>query len=126
MMSITWLLLATGVTGGMSLVFVLRWLHGWLFTPPSVAVHFSPEGGCTNAVVMAALWVLLPFLFGCSQKRPRDAALLGLVATVAALFGYWAMTVSPMEGVALRSAPSNRRARARGMERRRASAASPS
>jgi len=55
---------------------------------------------------MAALWVLLPFLFGCSQRRPRDAALVGLVATVAALFGYWAMTVSPMEGVALRSAPS--------------------
>ena len=51
MMSMTWLLLATGVTGGMSMVFVLRWLHGWLFTPPSVAVHFSPEGGCTNAVV---------------------------------------------------------------------------
>ena len=55
---------------------------------------------------MAALWVLLPFLFGSSQKRPREAALVGLVATVAALMGYWAMTVSPMEGVALRSAPS--------------------
>jgi hypothetical protein len=55
---------------------------------------------------MAALWVLLPFLFGCSQRRTRDAAVVGLVSTVAALFGYWAMTVSPMEGVALRSAPS--------------------
>ena len=55
---------------------------------------------------MAALWVLLPFLFGCSQKRPREAALVGLTATVAALLGYWAMTVSPMEGVALQSAPS--------------------
>jgi hypothetical protein len=55
---------------------------------------------------MAALWVLLPFLFGSSQKRPREATLVGLVATVAALAGYWAMTVSPMEGVALRSAPS--------------------
>ena len=55
---------------------------------------------------MAALWVLLPFLFGCSQRRPREAAFVGLVATVAALLGYWAMTVSPMEGVALRSAPS--------------------
>ena len=33
---------------------------------------------------MAALWVLLPFLFGCSQRRPRDAAVVGLVATVAA------------------------------------------
>jgi hypothetical protein len=55
---------------------------------------------------MAALWVLLPFLFGCSQRRPREAAFVGLVATAAALLGYWAMTVSPMEGVALRSAPS--------------------
>jgi phosphatidylserine/phosphatidylglycerophosphate/cardiolipin synthase-like enzyme len=51
MISMTWLLLATGFTGGMALVFVLRWLHHWLFTPPSVVVHFSPEGGCTNAVV---------------------------------------------------------------------------
>jgi hypothetical protein len=59
---------------------------------------------------MAALWVLLPFLFGCSQRRPREAALVGLVATVAALLGYWAMTVSPMEGVALHSAPSAARA----------------
>jgi hypothetical protein len=55
---------------------------------------------------MAALWVLLPFLFGCSQKRPREATLVGLTTTVAALLGYWAMTVSPMEGVALKSAPS--------------------
>jgi phosphatidylserine/phosphatidylglycerophosphate/cardiolipin synthase-like enzyme len=50
-MTMTQLLLATGFTGGMALVFVLRWLHNWLFTLPSVAVHFSPEGGCTNAVV---------------------------------------------------------------------------
>jgi phosphatidylserine/phosphatidylglycerophosphate/cardiolipin synthase-like enzyme len=50
-MTMTQLLLATGFTGGMALVFVLRWLHKWLITPPSVAVHFSPEGGCTNAVV---------------------------------------------------------------------------
>lgn len=50
-MSMTWLLLSTGFTGGMALVFVLRWLQHWLFTPPSVAVHFSPDGGCTNAVV---------------------------------------------------------------------------
>jgi phosphatidylserine/phosphatidylglycerophosphate/cardiolipin synthase-like enzyme len=50
-MSMTWLLLATGFTGGMALVFVLRWLYSALVTAPSVAVHFSPEGGCTNAVV---------------------------------------------------------------------------
>jgi phosphatidylserine/phosphatidylglycerophosphate/cardiolipin synthase-like enzyme len=50
-MSMTWLLLATGCSGGMTLLFMLRWLHNWLVTPPSVAAHFSPEGGCTNAVV---------------------------------------------------------------------------
>jgi phosphatidylserine/phosphatidylglycerophosphate/cardiolipin synthase-like enzyme len=47
----TWLLLSTGFTGGMTLVFVLRWLHNWIMTPPSVSAHFSPDGGCTNAVV---------------------------------------------------------------------------
>jgi phosphatidylserine/phosphatidylglycerophosphate/cardiolipin synthase-like enzyme len=35
----------------MALLFVIRWLLNWLFTPPSVDAHFSPEGGCTNAVV---------------------------------------------------------------------------
>jgi hypothetical protein len=55
---------------------------------------------------MSATWLLLPFVFGCTQDQPRRAALVGLVATVAALFGYYAMTVSPIEGVALRHAPS--------------------
>jgi hypothetical protein len=55
---------------------------------------------------MSALWLLLPFVFGATQDRPRRAALVGVVATVAALLGYYAMTVSPMEGVALRHAPS--------------------
>jgi phosphatidylserine/phosphatidylglycerophosphate/cardiolipin synthase-like enzyme len=47
----TWLLLATGFAGGLSFVFVVRWLRHWLFTPPSVAAYFSPEGGCAAAVV---------------------------------------------------------------------------
>ena len=54
---------------------------------------------------MAALWVLFPFAFGWTQDDPRRATLSGLVATVAALAGYAAMTVSPMEGVALQAAP---------------------
>jgi len=54
---------------------------------------------------MSAPWLLLPFAFGCTQDRPRRAAVLGLVATLAALAGYFAMTVSPMEGVALRQIP---------------------
>jgi hypothetical protein len=54
---------------------------------------------------MSALWLLLPFAFGCTQDRPRRAMLVGLVATVAGLVGYFAMTVSPVEGVALSDAP---------------------
>jgi hypothetical protein len=54
---------------------------------------------------MSALWLLLPFAFGCTQDRPRRAMVVGLVVTVSALVGYFAMTLSPMEGVALSSAP---------------------
>jgi phosphatidylserine/phosphatidylglycerophosphate/cardiolipin synthase-like enzyme len=46
-----WLLLATGFTGGMTILFVVRWVHNWWITPPVVAVHFSPKGGCTDAIV---------------------------------------------------------------------------
>jgi phosphatidylserine/phosphatidylglycerophosphate/cardiolipin synthase-like enzyme len=46
-----WLLVATGFTGAYSLLFLGRALHRRLATPPSVAVHFSPKGGCTEAVV---------------------------------------------------------------------------
>jgi phosphatidylserine/phosphatidylglycerophosphate/cardiolipin synthase-like enzyme len=46
-----WLLLATGFTGALTLVFLARRVHQWLVTPPAVAVYFSPKGGCTDAVV---------------------------------------------------------------------------
>jgi phosphatidylserine/phosphatidylglycerophosphate/cardiolipin synthase-like enzyme len=46
-----WLLLATGVTGGITLDFMVRWLYRKVFTPPSVMSHFSPKGGCTEAIV---------------------------------------------------------------------------
>jgi phosphatidylserine/phosphatidylglycerophosphate/cardiolipin synthase-like enzyme len=45
------MLLATGFTGALTLLFVGRILHRRLATPPSVDVHFSPKGGCTDAVV---------------------------------------------------------------------------
>ena len=48
---------------------------------------------------MSAPWVLLPFLFGCTLGRSRRPMVLGLVATVSALAGYFAMTISPIEGV---------------------------
>jgi phosphatidylserine/phosphatidylglycerophosphate/cardiolipin synthase-like enzyme len=46
-----WLLLATGVTGGITLDFLVRWLFRTIVTPPSVMSHFSPKGGCTDAIV---------------------------------------------------------------------------
>lgn len=48
---------------------------------------------------MSAPWLLLPFVFGCTLGRSRRPMLLGLVATLSALAGYFAMTVSPFEGV---------------------------
>jgi phosphatidylserine/phosphatidylglycerophosphate/cardiolipin synthase-like enzyme len=47
----TWLLIATGFTGAFTLLFLGRAVHRRLATPPSVAVHFSPKGGCTEAIV---------------------------------------------------------------------------
>jgi hypothetical protein len=54
---------------------------------------------------MSAPWLLLPFLCGLAQAVPRRAALAGLTVTVAALVGYFALTLSPLEGVALASVP---------------------
>jgi len=46
-----WLLLATGFTGGLTFVFLFRRLYHWLVTPLSLAVYFSPKGGCQEAMV---------------------------------------------------------------------------
>jgi len=53
---------------------------------------------------MSAPWLILPLAFGFTQRDPGRAALAGLLATGAALTGYFAMTLSPVEGVALRGA----------------------
>jgi len=50
-----------------------------------------------TAAQVSAPWLILPFAAGMTQWRPRRAAALGLVVTLSALFGYWAMTYSPME-----------------------------
>lgn len=49
---------------------------------------------------MAAPWFALPFLAGMTQQRTSRAIAVGLVVTVAALVGYFAMTCSPVENVA--------------------------
>jgi phosphatidylserine/phosphatidylglycerophosphate/cardiolipin synthase-like enzyme len=46
-----WLLLATGFTGALTLVFIVRWVARWLGTHLSIMPHFSPKEGCTDAVV---------------------------------------------------------------------------
>ncbi len=48
---------------------------------------------------LSAPWLILPFLVGATQGRPRRAAMAGSVITLSALAGYFAMTLSPMEGV---------------------------
>jgi phosphatidylserine/phosphatidylglycerophosphate/cardiolipin synthase-like enzyme len=47
----TWLLIATGFTGALTLLFLYRWVHRRLGIMPSVEVCFSPKGGCMEAVV---------------------------------------------------------------------------
>ena len=46
-----WLLIATGFTGAWTLLYLVRTAHHAWFTPPSVEAHFSPKGGCTDAIV---------------------------------------------------------------------------
>src|SRR5262245_12950596 len=47
----TYLLLATGFTGALTLGFLFRALRRRFATPQSVTVYFSPKGGCTEAIV---------------------------------------------------------------------------
>jgi phosphatidylserine/phosphatidylglycerophosphate/cardiolipin synthase-like enzyme len=47
----TWLLVATGFTGALTLVHFLHALRKWWGGTLSVAVFHSPKGGCTEAIV---------------------------------------------------------------------------
>jgi Family of unknown function (DUF6518) len=51
---------------------------------------------------MSAPWMIAPFLAGSTQDRSRRAAAMGLVVTLSALAGYFAMSHSPMEGAPLK------------------------
>ena len=51
---VNWLLAATGFTGALTWMFVVRWVRRKVGGgPPSIDVFFSPKGGCTEAVVRA-------------------------------------------------------------------------
>jgi phosphatidylserine/phosphatidylglycerophosphate/cardiolipin synthase-like enzyme len=47
----TWLLLATGFTGALTVMFLVRRVYHWFEVIPFVEVRFSPKGGCMDAVV---------------------------------------------------------------------------
>jgi hypothetical protein len=46
-------------------------------------------------------WLVLAFVFGCTQVGARRAAMIGLTATASAVLGYFALTLSPLERVSL-------------------------
>ena len=46
-----WLLLSTGFTGALTVLFLCRWVYRRLKTPLSLSVHFSPKGGCTDVII---------------------------------------------------------------------------
>jgi phosphatidylserine/phosphatidylglycerophosphate/cardiolipin synthase-like enzyme len=46
-----WLLIATGFTGALTLLYLLRIVHHAWFPPTSLEAHFSPKGGCTDAII---------------------------------------------------------------------------
>lgn len=60
-------------------------------------IRFGPWAWTVSG--MSAPWLVLPFVAGVTQERSRRAMALGLVVTMAALVGYFAMTNSPMESV---------------------------
>jgi phosphatidylserine/phosphatidylglycerophosphate/cardiolipin synthase-like enzyme len=51
MTMMNWALVVMGFTGALTLRFLWQTLVGMFVAPPSAAVHFSPKGGCTEAIV---------------------------------------------------------------------------
>lgn len=62
---------------------------------------FSAHPWAADVSLLSAPWLVLPFLAGWTQPRPRRAAVLGLACTMAALIGYALMTLSPVENAHL-------------------------
>ena len=66
-------------------------------------IRFGPWAWTVSG--MSAPWLMLPFVVGMTQERGRRAMALGLVVTLAALVGYFAMTHSPIEGAPIAEFP---------------------
>ena len=62
------------------------------------ARSYAVGAWATDASLLSAPWLLIAFLAGWSQPTPRRAVVLGIACTMAALLGYCAMTLSPVEG----------------------------
>ncbi len=62
-------------------------------------VTLGPWASSVSA--MSAPWLALPFVFGSAELERRRAVVVGLTVTLAALAGYFALTLSPWEGVPL-------------------------
>lgn len=45
------LFVTTGFFGALTLLYLLRTAYHAMYAPPSVEAHFSPKGGCTEAIV---------------------------------------------------------------------------
>ena len=50
-MTLEWLMLGAGFTGALTIVFFVRGLGHRLGIIPSLTPHFSPKGGCTDAII---------------------------------------------------------------------------
>lgn len=55
------------------------------------------HGWAVDTSLLAAPWLVLPFAVGCGQRTARRAITLAVGCTFAALLGYLAMTLSPVE-----------------------------
>jgi hypothetical protein len=83
----------------LTMVFVLAAILGLVFGAGDQYLGSMSWVGswAATAAQVSAPWLILPFVIGTTQQRSRRAAMLGLVVTVSALLGYFAMTYSPME-----------------------------
>src|SRR5262245_3498884 len=72
----TWMLLAIGFTGALTLIFWLRCLARVFLPPLTLGAHFSPKGGCTDMIVseiLGARHEILVLAYSFSSKPITEA-----------------------------------------------------
>ncbi len=75
-MPMMYVLVATGFTGALTLVFVLRQVYRVFVPPLALRAYFSPKGGCTDAVVAEILHArreILMLAYGFTSKPIAEA-----------------------------------------------------